>query len=411
MRATTNGVEMQLNFRANSHRCRIYSGDNALASLPAELTRSGIRRAAILCGNSVAKRTGLISALRDLLGESCAGVFDQAGRHATLESVQAAAALVRDVDGDGLIAVGAGSVMMSARLAAILLAERAPLHTLVTTYREDGPAVSPRLDAPKLPIFNVLTAPTNAQNRGGSAMRDPDGERRLEMFDPKTRPAAIFWDPQALRTAPPRLMKAAGLTVFWWSLMTLGGVASANPLSCADRRQSFDLALQALPRLTDEHDDEARIAMCAAAFLQNRDEDDGGQPFEVHWVFKVCYALASGIFTKDEGIDPGPVYVALTAPAIEHFAERNLAQLRSMCLALGNVTPLEASAATPERIARSVREFFAGVGETRRLRDLGVAREALPAIRDFALRNYNADRGRQLRGEVARLDETLGAAW
>lgn len=95
------------------------------------------------------------------------------------------------------------------------------------------------------------------------------------MFDPKTRPSSIYWDSRALMTAPAPLAAASGFTTFWWSFMMLGGIERCNPLSQADRLQSFIIAHRALPRMVEE-DAAARIEMCAASFLQNRDEDSGG---------------------------------------------------------------------------------------------------------------------------------------
>ena len=402
---------MDLRFRAETFRCRIHSGPSALDALPADLARLGIRRALVVCGATVSRQTPLIGLIRQLAGERLAGVFDRSGRHASADAVWQTVEMARAVGADGLVAVGAGSVMMSARITAILLAEDRPLEDLVTKYGDEGPAVSPRLAAPKLPIINVLTAPTNAQNRGGSAMRAAGAGRRLEMFDPKTRPASIYWDGRALATAPPTLVRNGSLMLLWWSLLGLAGVPDGNPLSQADRTQSFALAREAFARLGQPGDTDARIAMCAAAFLQNRDEDDGGRPFDVSWVFRVCYALGSGIFTLDDANDPGPVYVALTPAAIEHFGERNLPRLRFMLAALGTVSAEAAGRASAREIADAVRSYFADLGETRRLRDFKLARDQLPAVRDFALRNFNADQRRELRHEVPLLDATLAAAW
>ena len=76
--------------------------------------------------------------------------------------------MAREAGADGLIALGGGTVVQAARIAAILLAEEGPPEALATQYPEDGPAISPRLMAPKLPILNALTIGTTAQDRGGS---------------------------------------------------------------------------------------------------------------------------------------------------------------------------------------------------------------------------------------------------
>lgn len=402
---------MQLDFRADSFRCRVYSGHDALSALPGDLKRLGIERAVIVCGRTVSRTTPLIEMIRSLMGNRCAAVFVEAGRHSDEVVVQRVVDLARRVGADGFVGVGAGSVIMTVRLAAIVLAEARPVEDLVTVYDEEElVARSPRLDAPKLPIINVLTAPTNAQNRAGSAMRREGAGRRLEMFDPKTRPSSIYWDARALMTAPARLAAASGLATFWWSFMMLGGVEQCNPLARADRLQSFSIARRALPRM-GEDDAAARIEMCAASFLQNRDEDSGGAPFEVHWVFRVCYALGSGIFTADDALDPGHVYACLTGPAIAHFGDRNLAEMRAMCQELEPHDHGSLADAGPAQLAEVSRGFLTRHGAPSRLRDLGVPRDRLTVIRDFALKNFNADRKRELRHEVPLLDRTLEAAW
>ena len=94
---------------------------------------------------------------------------------------------------------------------------------------------------PKLPIINVLTAPTSAQNRGGSRMKDDETARGMEFFDPKTRPAAIFWDEDALLTAPASLVRAdGGAASTARAAMNLGGTA-INPLVEGDRLQAYRL--------------------------------------------------------------------------------------------------------------------------------------------------------------------------
>ena len=59
---------------------------------------------------------------------------------------------------------------------------------------EDPPGqapVSPRLMAPKIPNILVLTTPSTAMTRAGTAVMDTETRHRLELFDPKTRPDAI----------------------------------------------------------------------------------------------------------------------------------------------------------------------------------------------------------------------------
>ena len=190
-------------FRVISYPYRVYSGKNALDHLAAEVKRHGAQRPFVICGRSVSQRTDLVQRLRSLLGASLAGVFDAMGKDTPLGDVLAARDAARAAKADMLIAVGAGSVIQGARVVAIVLAEDGAVEKLATQYPADGgPAISPKLMAPKLPIINVLTAGTSAQNRAGSPAKAEGLDHRLEFFDPKTRPVALFWDEDALSTAP-----------------------------------------------------------------------------------------------------------------------------------------------------------------------------------------------------------------
>ena len=291
-------------FRAISYPLRLYSGQDALEQLPAELKRQQTSRAFIVCGRSVSRKTDLIARIQRILGAQCVGVYDEIDKDTTLTSVQAAAAAASAVQADLLIGVGSGSVIQGTRVVAILMAESRPVDQLITQYPAKGPAISPRLMAPKLPIVNVLTAATTAQNRAGSGVKDPNRNHRMEFFDPKTRPVALFWDADAVLTAPVSLARTTAASVFWRALMNLGA-PRMGPLSEGDRLQSFRLAQRAIPRVANPQDAEARIHLCAAAFLQNRDADDGGTLTEKHWPARVTYALATALFNLHAHVGQG----------------------------------------------------------------------------------------------------------
>lgn len=396
----------QHQFRAAAYPLRLYSGKDALENLPAELKRWKSRRAFVVCGRSVSRKTGLIDRITKILGPACAGRYDEIEKDTTLASVQAAAAAARAANADLLIGVGAGSVIQGTRVVAVLLAEKAPVDQLITQYPDNAPAISPRLLAPKLPIINVLTAATTAQNRAGSAVKDPARDHRMEFFDPKTRPAAVFWDEEALLTAPVSLARTTGTSVFWRSLMSLGAPRMA-PLSEGDRLQAFRLARGALARMSDPLDAGARIEMCAAAFLQNRDADDGGALTEKHWPARVIYALATALFNLHGHVGQGEANSALTATVIRHFGARDPEAMALIAQAFG----MNDSRPAQERAADAVERAFAQAGMPVRLRELNIPRDSLATVLEHSLKNFNADPNREFLRERAALMAALDAAW
>ncbi len=396
----------QHQFRAIAYPLRLYSGRDALENLPAELKRYRSQRVFVVCGRSVSRKTGLIDRIAKILGPAYAGRYDEIEKDTTLASVQAAATAARAANADLLIGVGAGSVIQGTRVVAVLLAEKEPVDQLITRYPEYGPAISPKLLAPKLPIINVLTAATTAQNRAGSAVKDPARSSRMEFFDPKTRPVALFWDEEALLTAPVSLARTTGTSVFWRSLMNLGAPRMV-PLSEGDRLQAFRLARGALARMGDPLDAGARVEMCAAAFLQNRDADDGGALTEKHWPARVTYALATALFNLHSHVGQGEANSALTATVIRHFGARDA---EAMAL-IAQAFEVNDSRPAHERAAEAVESAFAQAGMPVKLRELDIPRDSLPTVLENSLRNFNADPKREFLREREALLAALDAAW
>ncbi|MCW5603591.1 MAG: iron-containing alcohol dehydrogenase [Burkholderiales bacterium] len=129
-------------FRAVAYPLRLYSGRDALENLPAELKRRKSRRAFVVCGRSVSRKTDLVDRIAGILGPAYAGCYDEIEKDTTLASVQAAAAAARVANADMLIGVGAGSVIQGTRVVAILLAEQAPVEQLITQYPANAPAIN-----------------------------------------------------------------------------------------------------------------------------------------------------------------------------------------------------------------------------------------------------------------------------
>jgi alcohol dehydrogenase class IV len=403
-------VSYRTDFRAVSYPLRLYSGKDALDNLPGELKRHGARRAFIVCGRTVSRKTPLVSRIRSIAGDACAGLFDEMAKESPLSAVLAARDAAREARADLLIGVGAGSVIQATRVVAILLAETRPVEELVTQYPEAGPAISPRLLAPKLPIVNVLTAGTSAQNRAGSAVKGENVDHRMEFFDPKTRPVALFWDSDALLTAPPSLALTTGASIFWRALMNMGA-SRMSPLVEADRLQALRLARHAMPRLADASDAAPRIELCAAALLQNRDADDGGALNERHWVGRVVYAFAAALFNTHEHVSQGEANAALTPSVMRMLGARDPDAMCRIAEALGAWVEGDPIAEAPERAAAAFERVVGAFGLPMRVSALGIPRESLPMILERSLKNFNADPKREFVRERELLMQVLEATW
>ncbi len=397
-------------FRAVHLPYRLYSGKNALDKLPDEVGRLKARRAFIVCGRTVSRKTPLISRIRGLLGESCAGVFDEVDKDTSRSSMVRAADAARAAQADLIVGVGAGSVIQGARIVTILLAEKRPIEDLITQYPEHGPAVSARLMEPKLPIINVLTAPTTAQNRAGSRMKDDETARGMEFFDPKTRPAAIFWDEDALLTAPVSLIRTTAAAVYSRAVMNLGGIG-INPLVEGDRLQAYRLASGALPRIADPADVAPRYELCAVTLLQNRENDDGGAQFERLWAVRVAYALSTALIAICPHVGQGEAYSALMGTVTRRLGARDPEAMARIAKALGIWEECVSPAQAPQRVADKLDATFRSIGMPIRLSELNIDRAVFSRLVEHSLTNFNADPRREFARESETLAEVLEAAW
>ena len=380
-------------FRAVSYPWRLYCGAGALDNLPAEVARHGARRAFVICGQTVAHRTNLLARIRDRLGDVYGGVFDRMDKDSSYSAVRAATDAARAAAADLLIAVGGGSVIVGARVIAILLAEKGDAYELMTQYPEGKPPVSPRLMAPKLPIVNVLTTPTTAMNRAGSGLG--------------TMSSIIAWSSSIRRRAPSRssgTRKPCSPPRCRWrvrrarrpSRAALHGVAggSTNPLVEGDHLQAFRLASRALPRLVAEPDDAApRIDLCTAAFLQNRAADDGAARDARDRASSAAYALATALHIRYDHVGQGEATSAVTPTVVRGWAASRGAGGRRMAEALGVATERMAPEAASAAAADALDAFYRGIGMPARVRELGIPEAELPLLARDTLKNFNANRG------------------
>jgi alcohol dehydrogenase class IV len=399
-------------FRAVSFPLRVYAGADALRHLGAEVRRHKAGRAFVVSGRTVAHRTNLLERVRAELGSLYAGCFDAMDKDSTWPSVERTTEAARAAGADLLIAIGGGSVIVGTRVVAILLAEQGDPYALMTQYPEGQPAYSPRLMAPKPPIINIVTTPTTAMNRAGSGLKNDALDHRMEFYDPKTRPVALFWDAEALLTAPPALVRSTATTTFSGALRSLGHTTT-TPLVEGDRLQAFRLLRHALPRLMAEPDNAAlRIDLCSAALLEDRAaDDDTDRRRDRDRTSSRSYALATALHIRYDHVGQGeatsavmPVVTRLTPPEDVGVASR-------IAAAIGvwrdGMSSEQAAGAT----ADALETFYRSVGMPTRVHELEIPKDDLPLLARETLKNFNANPGTRPEGYVDEMLRLLQAAW
>lgn len=101
-------------FRFAGYPVRVHAGPDAISKLSEEVDRVRARRVLVVCGQSVVTKTNLVDRVKDALGDRLAGVFAGGKTGSPLTSVLEGVAAARNVNADGIVAVGGGSAVVTA---------------------------------------------------------------------------------------------------------------------------------------------------------------------------------------------------------------------------------------------------------------------------------------------------------
>ncbi|MFH1604702.1 MAG: iron-containing alcohol dehydrogenase family protein, partial [Pseudomonadota bacterium] len=369
-------------FKHRSYPLSIHAGKGALDELRGEVDRAKAKRALVICGKSVAHKTDLIARIKANLGDKFAGVFDRVEALSPLPAVMEGVAGARGAGADLIVAVGGGSAMVTARAIIILLAEKGDIHEICTQYPPGKNPVSPRLMAPKIPNILVVTTPSTAMTRAGTAVKDTEASHRLELYDPKTLPFAMIWDDDALLTAPAELYRSTSVATFG-GIVTGVAAPRINPLSHGDLLHALRLSVECLPlMLSDPGNTSVRMNLVAASFLSNRALlAMGGRAFGIN------SSLVHVIATLYPEIRHGDVSSLVTAWGMRFNLKEVSAGLARLAQALGvgaGLPEIEAAKRAPD----FVENFYRSLGIPVRLRDAGVPLEGIERIASDAMVDF-----------------------
>jgi len=374
---------------------RVRYGTGALSQLGSELERLGIRRPLVLHGASIGANAGLRERVAASVGTGpghhATHWFAAVAAHSPLETVRASVAAVREHEADGLVALGGGSAVVTARATAILAAEQGDLVDLATRRGPGGELVSPRLAEPKLPIVVLPTTPSTAFGKAGTAVTL--ARHRYSMFDPKTRAAAILVDPDLLASAPIALLRDAALNA---CAMAVEGLASsrANPFADAELAHALKLLGGLLPGLGDlDAPAELRTTLCLCALLVGSGTDTTGGG--------AVAGLSHTIGHRYPHLHNGRVDAVLLPHVVDALVTSAPANAENVARMMS--APLD-------QLATRVRSLLATAAPATRLRDLGVAEVELEHLAEAALDDF-AMASSPLPATRARLLGLLRAAW
>jgi alcohol dehydrogenase class IV len=313
----------------------------ALAELPAELDRLGVRRPLLLSGGKTA-RSEIFRDTVAYLEDAAFEAYTEVPEHSSVETVAEVATFAREGGADGFVALGGGSVSDTAKAAAIVLGEGGRLEDYASRFTPPDSLFIPELRAPKLPIVAIPCTASGAEVTPSLGIRQQ--EKKLLFWDANVASRAILIDPRANLSVPAALMLATGMNGLAHCIEGLYSKAR-TPLTHAIATHAIGLFAEALPRVAREPGSvEARASLLAAAHLSGQVLANARTCLH----HAICHAL---------GAATGVAHGAANAVMLPHAAAFN---------------------ASPH--VALIRELQAATGVPTRLRELGVQREALRGV-------------------------------
>lgn len=177
-------------------------------------------------------------------------------------SIRRGAAALRASAADGLVAVGGGSAMDSAKAFAVLAADDSDdiLAYAIPNPTRAVPPIAPLICLP-------TTSGTGSEVTPVAVVTDPDLRIKKSLSDAAIAPRVALIDPLLTLSMPPRLTASTGMDALAHALEAMTTVF-ANPLADALAVSALDLVGRYLVRAVENGGDlEARSGMSQAALL------------------------------------------------------------------------------------------------------------------------------------------------
>jgi maleylacetate reductase len=314
---------------------RVVFGWDALASLPAEIDRLGVRRVLVL---ATPPQRAEAERVAGLIGERAAGLFAGAVMHTPVEVTEQALAVVRECSADATLAVGGGS----------------------TTGL--GKAIAVRTDLPQ-----IVVPTTYAGSEMTPILGETENGVKTTRRDARILPELVVYDPVLTLSLPPALSATSGMNAIAHAVEALYA-RDRNPIVSLMSEEGIRALASALPAIVrDPADREARERALYGAWLCGVALGTVGMALH----HKLCHVLGGSFDlphaeTHTVVLPHAVAYNAAAAPEAMAAVER----------ALGH-----------RPAAEGLRKLAEAVGAPVALKDIGMPADGIGRAADLATAN------------------------
>jgi alcohol dehydrogenase class IV len=349
---------------------RVVAGRDLLGSTGFEFQKEGAHRV-FLVTDQVIRGTGLTEKVESGVtggGLEVAGVFDDVPQDSSTHVVDRCAEAAQEAGADSFLAVGGGSVMDTAKVAAAIFTHGG------TAREQEGFLLMPRQDdgmGRPLDIVPLACIPTTAGTGSEVSMaaviKDPEQKVKLEIADFPLFPRMAILDPESTRTLPPHIAAATGMDAMTHAIEGYVSV-DWNPHQDGRSIQALRMIRDNLERAVETpEDDDARGNMLVAASI--------AITISLGSVHAMSHPAGAQF-----GVPHG-VANAIHLPHVIRFNAEGGADIADRYRDIGELFDLDG----PEALADHVRGMVERMGLPTRLSQVGVPEEGIPALVEGAM--------------------------
>jgi alcohol dehydrogenase class IV len=354
---------------------RVVYGAGIASDFQAELNALGVEKYFIV-SDKVIRDQGLVKKVADGLtsaGIKVTGEFLDVPPNSAIKTVNSCAEQAKSSGAQGLVAIGGGSAIDTAKAANILISEGGDLV-------EDYSGIH-TLTRPLKPLVVIpTTAGTGSEVTMVSVIYDEKNKEKLAFGDKFLLPSLAVLDPEMTTSMPPGLTASTAMDALTHAIEAYVGIG-CSPVSDIFAAGAVELIFKNILQATENGADlEARGSLLVAANL-------AGTAFS-HSMVGCVHGMAhatGALYHVPHGI--------ANAILLTHGMEYNFDEIKEKLTKLSPFMGVEISGLSVEdsagKIIEAVRSLTVklnGLGALPlRLRDVGVPEEGLPELAEYAV--------------------------
>ena len=241
-----------------SNPVNLIFGVGSLSKLPELISWDSV----LLVTTPGATMRGTTQRVQDLLGSRISTTYDKVGPEPQLAVLEDAGHLLRGYNYNGIVAVGGGSAIDTAKVLSYLLKIEGP------QLRRHFEQFESLLPADTLPVLAVpTTAGTGSEVTSFATVWDHDRRKKYSLATNSLHPHIALLDPELTLSATRTLTLSCGLDALCQGLESLWS-RNTNPVTTSLALQAVTIALHSLPLAVEDLENlELRTQMLEASLL------------------------------------------------------------------------------------------------------------------------------------------------